>query len=259
MRRSIEMKRIVRRIREKTNKFPYRTINTWKQCFKAFDFILSELQSITEDIDKGKDTILYSRILNEAIDLDRYSQTSKNIAKRTNKVAEVTSLVNNFLANETINIPHNNNHGINIEGCVDFVDGLTSEVEGIMNGYNQNKKITMPSIKGWVKGYLQGVIFFNSSIDAWNTKFQTQVEGARLLEAVENTQESFKYTKNRFRENEVKVGDSTIRIGLKVIFGRDGKYWTGKITDIYTMNRKEFYEVLDAVADTGRSVCFSLI
>jgi protein associated with RNAse G/E len=63
----------------------------------------------------------------------------------------------------------------------------------------------------------------------------------------------------KFRETEVKVGDSTIRIGLKVIFGRDGKYWTGKITSIYTMNRKEFYEVIDAVADDGEVKSFSYL
>jgi hypothetical protein len=61
-------------------------------------------------------------------------------------------------------------------------------------------------------------------------------------------------------DSQPKIGDSTIRVGLKVIFGRDGKYWTGKITDIYTMNRKEFYEVLDAVAaDDGEVKDFSFL
>jgi hypothetical protein len=165
------------------------TIATWKQCSEAFDFILGELQGITEDIDKGKDNILYSRMLHEAVDLDKYGQTSNKIAKRIERLSEVTSGVNNFLANGTAGIPHNNNHGINMEGCVDFVDGLTDEIEGILKGYNQNKKTAMPSIEGWINGYLQGVNCFNASINAWNTGFRTRVEGARLFETAENTQD----------------------------------------------------------------------
>jgi hypothetical protein len=174
------MKRTIKRIREKETQFPYQSITTWKQCSEAFDFILNELKKITEDIDKGVDSIFYSRILNEAIDLDRYSQVSNQIQKRTEKIAAVTSLINNFLTNETVDIPNNNNREINIEGCVDFIDGQTVEVEGIVKAYNQKKKPTMPPITIWTDSYFQSITSFNSSINRWDTKFHTETEKARL-------------------------------------------------------------------------------
>jgi hypothetical protein len=61
------------------------------------------------------------------------------------------------------------------------------------------------------------------------------------------------------RLNETKIGDSTMRIGLMVVFARNEEAWRGKISDMGTLrNGKTFYHIKNAVSDSGKVQSFDI-
>jgi hypothetical protein len=61
------------------------------------------------------------------------------------------------------------------------------------------------------------------------------------------------------RLREVKIGDSTMHIGLTVIFGRNEEEWKGRIADIWTLrNEKTFFIITNAVSGSGKVQTFTI-
>ena len=61
------------------------------------------------------------------------------------------------------------------------------------------------------------------------------------------------------RLTETKVGDSTMQIGLTVVFVKNEEEWKGRITDIQTLyNGKILYEIENAVSGSGKVQSFTL-
>ena len=61
------------------------------------------------------------------------------------------------------------------------------------------------------------------------------------------------------RLKETKVGDSTMQIGLTVVFGKNEEEWKGRITDIWTLrNGKIFYEIENVVSNSGKVQSFTI-
>jgi hypothetical protein len=61
------------------------------------------------------------------------------------------------------------------------------------------------------------------------------------------------------RLREINVGDSTMRIGLTVIFGRNEEEWKGRIADIWNLrNGKTFFIIKNAVFGSGKVQTFTI-
>jgi hypothetical protein len=61
------------------------------------------------------------------------------------------------------------------------------------------------------------------------------------------------------RLGETKVGESTLEIGLTVVFGRNEEEWKGRIADIWNLrNGKAFYIIENAVSDSGKVQTFTI-
>jgi hypothetical protein len=61
------------------------------------------------------------------------------------------------------------------------------------------------------------------------------------------------------RLREINAGDSSIRIGLTVVFGRNEEEWKGRIADrgIYATERP-FYAIENAVSGSGKVQTFTI-
>jgi hypothetical protein len=187
------MKRVLKPLKEKvSSQFPYKTITTLGQCLEAFEFIANEIEKIATDIDDGIDLIFNARVFREAVNFTKYDTASEKIRRGAEKVAAISALINNFLVNKTIPGHENDDRTISVEACVGIVDTHTDGTEGLVNGYNKNKKIDMPSIETWYNNYVQSIKSFNTAIDAWNVKFQTNENKARLPNIQFKFSEAFK-------------------------------------------------------------------
>jgi hypothetical protein len=61
------------------------------------------------------------------------------------------------------------------------------------------------------------------------------------------------------RLRETRVGDSTMEIGLTVVFGRNDEEWKGRIADIWTLrNGKTFFIIKNAVSGSGKVQTFTI-
>jgi hypothetical protein len=61
------------------------------------------------------------------------------------------------------------------------------------------------------------------------------------------------------RLRETRVGDSSMRIGLTVVFVKNEEAWRGRIVDMGTLpNGKTFYYIKDAVSDNGTVHSFDI-
>jgi hypothetical protein len=60
------------------------------------------------------------------------------------------------------------------------------------------------------------------------------------------------------RLRETRIGDSTMEIGLTVVFGRNDEEWEGRITDIWTLrNGKTLFIIENAVFGSGTARTFT--
>jgi hypothetical protein len=58
---------------------------------------------------------------------------------------------------------------------------------------------------------------------------------------------------------ETRIGDSSMRIGLMIIFCKNEEAWRGKISEMRTLrNGKTFYFIKDAVSDSGKVHSFDI-
>jgi hypothetical protein len=61
------------------------------------------------------------------------------------------------------------------------------------------------------------------------------------------------------RLRETRVGDSTMEIGLTVVFGRNDEEWKGRIADIWNLrNGKTFFIIKNAVSGSGKVQTFTI-
>jgi hypothetical protein len=58
---------------------------------------------------------------------------------------------------------------------------------------------------------------------------------------------------------ETRIGESSMRIGLMIIFCKNEEAWRGRISEMRTLrNGKTFYFVEDAVSDSGKVHSFDI-
>jgi hypothetical protein len=58
---------------------------------------------------------------------------------------------------------------------------------------------------------------------------------------------------------ETRIGESSMRTGLTVVFAKNEEAWRGRIADMGTLpNGKTFYFIKDAVSDSGKVLSFDI-
>lgn len=141
--------------------FPFKSIKTARQCADCFQLLTREIAWLSHAIDDGIDTLDSPMIFGESIDPKDYRDISMYLQKCARRVAEISALIRNYLANGTTYIRGKENIPVNIPNAVEIVNGDTDHVESHFKVYNKRRSANTPPIDTWFDTFADGVAQFN--------------------------------------------------------------------------------------------------